>query len=246
MTDSAMQSEPAGAAPDAAEGGSPGGPSAGSSSTPSINYSRSRQREDKAASYNVKYEQEWHKRVSDRKEKRLLEAILRRMGKVSSMLDVPCGAGRLAGVMAPFAERHVKADYSAPMLDFCRSNAQGYVPRVANVSAFELPFLDRSVDAVLCIRLNHHVPQRADRLRLIDELCRVSRRFVLTTFFDESSFKNRLREWRKRRGGKKSKKSLSREEVAERAAAAGYRVVGQWRLSSLFSGHTFALLERTE
>jgi SAM-dependent methyltransferase len=210
-----------------------------------IRYSEDRRRPEKAESYNVKYEQELHKRVSDRNEKRLLELILSRVGHQERLLDVPCGAGRLSGVLSRWADHVTEVDYSFPMLGLCRANAADYVPHVANATAFELPFRDESFDVVASIRLSHHIPEHVDRLRHLRELCRVSRGHVLVSFFDHDSFKNRMRRARARLGeGKRAKKTLSRENVIQTAEACGFALAGRWPLSCVFSGHCFALLSR--
>jgi 2-polyprenyl-3-methyl-5-hydroxy-6-metoxy-1,4-benzoquinol methylase len=39
------------------------------------------------------------------------------------VLDVPCGAGRLSGIIARHADKLYEVDYSREMLHLCRSNA---------------------------------------------------------------------------------------------------------------------------
>ncbi len=213
------------------------------SQTPRIRYSEKRRQAHQAASYDVKYEKEIVKRASDAREKRLLTHILARSGRHQRLLDVPCGAGRLSAVMADNTERLIEADYAYPMIELAREKgAESYQPAVANVSAFDLPFGDGAVDMVVSIRLNHHIPDAVDRRRHVRELCRVSSRHVLVTFFDAHSMKNKIRNWR---GKKRPKSTMSRAEVTQLAGEVGYGIAGFWRLSPLFSGHTFALLERT-
>jgi SAM-dependent methyltransferase len=215
------------------------------SSTEKVAYSENRRRPEKAASYNVKYETKLHKRVSDRREKRLLAAILDSTGRHERLLDVPSGAGRLSGVLSRYADRIYEVDYAREMLKLCRANARGYEPRVAAASALTLPFADRSFDLVASVRLSHHLPDRARRLEHLGELLRVSRRYVLFTFFDSASLKNRLRELRRSLGAKvRSKWTLRREDVEDLARGRGFVVKETRSLSRLFSGHTFALLER--
>ncbi len=208
-------------------------------------YSENRRRSDKAASYDVKYEQEFHKRVSDRREKRLLESILATAGSHERMLDVPCGAGRLSGVLSRFADKVVEMDYSFPMLELCRQNAVDYVPQMANGNVLHLPFCDVAFDIVASIRVSHHLPKREDRLNHVRELCRVSSRHVLVTIFDEDSFKNRLRKFRTALWlKKKPKKTLSIGELRSLGDECGFDVAGSWSLSRMFSGHSFVLLRR--
>lgn len=208
-------------------------------------YTEDHTRPAAARSYHTKYEREFHKRVSNRTERALLERILARAGAVDSVLDVPSGTGRVSDIIARRARTVFEFDYSLEMVRLLRASREGYSPRLGVATVFHLPFRDRTFDLVVSIRLSHHIPDVEGRLWHIEELLRVSRRYVLVTFFDSGSVKNRLREFRRGIGGRKrSKYTLSRRQVVELAHANGFEPVGLWRLSFLFSGHTFALLER--
>ena len=76
-------------------------------------------------------------------------------------------------------------------------------------SAFHIPFKDNSVDAVVCCRLCHHLPNAEQRERLIDELLRVARRFVIMTFFDHHSVKNLLRRARNQLRSQPPKRTMT-------------------------------------
>jgi ubiquinone/menaquinone biosynthesis C-methylase UbiE len=158
---------------------------------------------------------------------------------------VPSGAGRLSGIIARHAAKLCEVDYSREMLRLCRRNASGYRPLAAVASVFQLPFRDLAFDLVVSIRLSHHIPDLEARRDHLRELFRVSRKFVLLTFFGEESWKNRLRNLYRRLGGKKrAKLTLSLEDVGDLARKAGFRIVTVKSLSSVFSGHFFTLLER--
>lgn len=213
--------------------------------TRKIRYSETCATDTAAASYRTKYQRHFHKRVSNRRERALLDRILERAGSVDRVLDVPAGAGRLADVIARRARALYSADYSKEMLRILRVDASALRPRPAVATAFHLPFRDRTFDLVVSIRLSHHIPDRDGRLWHLRELLRVSDRWVLVTFFDSGSFKNRVRELTRRLGSdKRGKHTLSRAEVEAQARERGFAVEGFWRLSSIFSGHTFALLRR--
>ena len=191
-----------------------------------IEYSENRRKPEKAASYDTKYQKELHKRLSDWREKNLLESLLRKTGIQEIVLDVPCGAGRLSPVIAEHARRLFEVDYSLEMLKLCRKNAVTYTPFTAQASAFQLPFADRTFDLAVSIRLSHHIPDHEGRKDHVREMLRVSKRFVLLTFFGEESLKNRLRNLHRSLGGKKrAKLTLRLSEVEELARGASFRVV---------------------
>ena len=210
-----------------------------------IEYSERMRRPERAASYNTKYEREFHKRVSDRREKRLLASILEPLGRHERLLDVPCGAGRLSGVFSRYANHVFEVDYSRELARLCRANARDYEPLLVNATAFQLPFPDRSMDLIVSVRLSHHVPEHEERLKLLRELLRVSRRFVLFSFFDRDSLKNRMRDLGRKLGsGKRGKYTLSRADVTACAAENGFALLRAPMLSWAFSGHRFAVLHR--
>jgi ubiquinone/menaquinone biosynthesis C-methylase UbiE len=207
-----------------------------------ITYSENRRRADKAASYDVKYERELHKRLSDWREKRLIGSLLADIGRLERVLDVPCGAGRLSGVLGRHARTLFEVDYSREMLKVCREKPREHEARFAEASAFDLPFGDGTFDMAVSIRLSHHIPDRVARLAHLRELFRISRRYVLATFFDEDTLKHRLRALHRRLGGRKRlKHTLSLEEVESAAGESGFRVLRSRKLSSMFSGHRFTL-----
>jgi ubiquinone/menaquinone biosynthesis C-methylase UbiE len=111
-------------------------------------------------------------------------------------------------------------------------------------SAFHIPFRDDSVDGVVCVRLCHHLPTVRERRKLVRELLRVARRFVIMTFFDHHSPKNLLRRARQRFDHKPAKNTMSMAEVADLAREAGGRLERCPPLSLIGSGHRYALMTR--
>jgi ubiquinone/menaquinone biosynthesis C-methylase UbiE len=109
-------------------------------------------------------------------------------------------------------------------------------------SAFHIPLRDESVDATVCVRLCHHLPTSAERERLLRELLRVSRRFVIMTYFDFHSVKNALRRLRRPFTGKPPKMTMKTSRVAELAKEGGAELVACPAVSLLGSGHRYAMM----
>src|SRR4029450_1642959 len=63
-----------------------------------------------------------------------------------------------------------------------------------------LPFIDSLFDSVLCIRLLHHRYSDAERQHILGELARVSRRFVIISFYRSTLLHTVARHWRGSRG----------------------------------------------
>jgi SAM-dependent methyltransferase len=206
-------------------------------------YAGSRRHDERAESYATKYDRELHKRISSYFERRAIRRALAITGADrATVLDVPCGAGRLTPLLQPVSSRLFSGDYSPAMLrQFQRAHRE---PCFVG-SAFDLPFADRAFDVVFSARLSHHIAsddRRADYLR---EIMRTSARWVIVTIFDRDSLKSRLREISRRFTGKRSKHTFARGDLETIAAAAGFRIAAGLPLSRLASGHVFYVLQRT-
>lgn len=209
-------------------------------------YAASRRTQAGAESYATKYDRELHKRVSSYFERRAVLRALARTGVTGGLvLDVPCGAGRLTPLLETAARRLVSVDYSPAMVAIHRRRFGERHPEALVGDSFRLPFRDRAFDVVFSARLSHHIGDEALRLEHLREVMRVSAAWTIVTVFDSRSLKNLLRDVRRAFNRKKPpKNTLSREQVASTAAAAGFSVVDALSLSRLASGHVFYVLQR--
>jgi SAM-dependent methyltransferase/uncharacterized protein YbaR (Trm112 family) len=206
-------------------------------------YQQEYQQVEAAADYNTKYERELLKRWSTRREYQLLSRLLASQARCRTLLELPCGGGRLSPAMARYADLMIEADVALGQVQYGRKNSRSNTPQVwLTASALRIPFRDAAVDGVVCVRLCHHLPHPAERQRLVAELLRVARRFVILTFFDYHSLKNLLRRIRCRFSGKRPKYTMTRQEVRDIAARQGARMAACPALSWVGSGHRYALL----
>ncbi|MEQ8762372.1 MAG: class I SAM-dependent methyltransferase [Planctomycetota bacterium] len=199
--------------------------------------------EEGALSYVAEYDDKLHRKLSNVAEVRILERLMKSVGQVDSLLDIPSGFGRFRDLFRGHARQVVEGDWSLEMLRVNRSQAEtpdevGFV----RADARSLPFADDSIDCVVSIRLSHHIPDRSQRYKHFDELLRVARRFVVATYFDEYSFKNLLRELRRPFNNKRSKWTLKTSEVRSLGRARGFELVESVPIFRLSSGHRYALL----
>jgi SAM-dependent methyltransferase len=97
-----------------------------------------------------------------------------------SVLDAPCGAGRLRPFVAgERGGRWLGADRAGEMLR--AAAAAGALP-LLRADCAALPLRDRSVDGVVMFRFLHHLDPQAARQALA-EAARVAGRFVVVSFF---------------------------------------------------------------
>lgn len=208
-------------------------------------YQAEYQRIERAAVYNLEYRRQILKRSSTKREFRLIRRHFEQVGHSRVVLDLPCGGSRLTPAFAEFADLVIEADIAIGPVLFGRSASAVATPRVwMTASAFHIPLRDAAVDGTVCVRLSHHLPTGPERDRLVRELLRVSRRFVVMTYFDHHSVKNRLRRLRQPFDHKPPKMTMTTARVAELAREQGARLVAAPALSRLGSGHRYALIVR--
>ena len=201
------------------------------------------QQVDRAAAYNRSYEKWPLKRQSTRREYQLIKELIARAGRSKLVLELPCGGSRLTPAFADSAALLIEADIAHGQLLYGRAETRVATPRIwMTASAFHIPLRDESVDGTICIRLSHHMPTATERERLLTELLRVSRRFVIMTYFDHHSLKNRLRRLRAPFDRQPPKMTMTTTRVAELAKERGARLIAAPPLSRIGSGHRYALI----
>lgn len=212
---------------------------AGDSAASSQRYQEAYAGLERAQDYNRAYEVRTLKRLSTQRERHLIAKLLGTQGRAGTLLELPCGGGRLSPSFAPWTELLIQADTGWGQLLHANRRPALAVPRVLlSASGFHVPFRDNSLDGVACVRLSHHLPTVEERHRLLRELLRVARRYVLMTFFDHHSLKNRLRQ----RTRKPPKMTMTVDEVGRIAREHGAQLVEAPALSWVGSGHRYALL----
>jgi len=99
------------------------------------------------------------------RDRAVVKLIRSRVPPGAGILDLGCGDGRLAGLLAGY--RYIGCDFQPGFL----APSQG-LAAVAAAEAECLPFADNAFDAVLCVGLFQHLPRIS---RAIDEIRRVLR-----------------------------------------------------------------------
>ncbi len=199
--------------------------------------------------YSVYYAGRHQKRLGQRlaawRERRIIAAAFRSLGPITTVLDIPSGAGRCLPILASFRFRVIPADVSPQLLDQGRLHYPRFVhtpaPVVAELNRIALA--DESVDAVLCSRLlrNLHLPD--DRIALMTELARVARVGCVATFFDAASLKYRRRLRRRLRKSRTGfRHAVTRQQFASEAERAGLRCVSMHAMLRYHSELTAAAL----
>jgi ubiquinone/menaquinone biosynthesis C-methylase UbiE len=199
-----------------------------------------------AEAYAQKYDRSIVRRFSARREAATLRLALEAVQASGTILDLPCGAGRFTGTIGRYADCVIAADISLPMVRVLTER----FPRTTGVSAFltdagAVALRDRSVDGVVVMRLLHHLSDPMERRAVIRECARTADRFLIASFLDKRSLKQKFHAWKRALGGRPvRRKAVAREDIAADFEAAGFRVVKYFSLSFLFSGQTVAAAVR--
>lgn len=206
-------------------------------------YQQNYQKDQRAAAYNAKYRDRWTKRISTWREFGLLDRMLKNQGRSKVLLDLPCGGGRLSPPMAHYTDLLIEADVALGQLRYGRQHGQVSTRQVwMSASGFHIPLHDESIDGTICVRLTHHLPTAAEREQLVRELLRVSKRFLIVSFFDYYSPKNILRRLRRPFNRKPSKSTMKVRELQFLAQDCGATLVEYPALFLIGSGHRYALM----
>lgn len=200
--------------------------------------------EERARHYHAKYDDDLEHRVSNRAERRAVDRLLAVAAAAGRWLDVPSGAGRFRSVLEGRGLEYVAADASPAMLVFARSGeASDRRAPAVRVDARRLPFADGAFDGILCIRFLHHFAAAPDRVEVLRELRRVTRRYAIVSFFDASSLQAARRVLRRRRGRATGRHAQAIRSFRDEASAAGFRVAAMRHRARFVSEWAVALLE---
>jgi len=201
----------------------------------------------KAQRYATRFERGGHRGI-DRREQRAVAGVFAGLDDCASVLDVPSGAGRFLRTLAGAAGRRIiEIDVAHEMLGLARdrSRQHGVVAGVLQADALALPVRDGGVDCVFCNRLLHHILTPAERQQFLREFARVSRRYLVISFFDYHRL-GALRVWLKRLQGRRPDyaRQPTPGQFAEEARAAGFRVTATVPTGPFWVAEHYLLLEK--
>ena len=152
-------------------------------------YQRRFQDKERAARYSKRFEHGSRKRT-DLREQKAVARIFAALKDCQSVLDVPCGAGRFAATLGKGDRLLIESDVAHEMVDIARQHGRqlGVRARWIQSDAGRLPVRDGAVDCIFCNRLLHHILPVDERAMFLKEFRRVTRRWLVLTFFDYQVF----------------------------------------------------------
>jgi SAM-dependent methyltransferase len=191
-------------------------------------------------------------RLVDRKEKRILHKILRRVvdkagGNSIHALDIPCGYGRFSELLLDKGFNLTSSDLSFEMVKRAKekSPVPAHLLAVAADAKKGLPFKNAKFDLVLSMRFFHHVHLSEERCAILKEFSRISAEWVILSFYKTNWLHSVQRKLR--RMIKKSKtqiKMIPGKKFRREAQSAGLRIVKVYPLLKGIHSQHIALLRK--
>lgn len=127
----------------------------------------------------------WRGRLGDWLDKRALQRALDRLPqKDGTILDIPCGTGRITSYLVAKDYKVTAADVSAEMISVaqdCLTDRLVHVRGYVQANATCLPFRDEAFACVTAIRFMGHIPP-STRVQILHELARVSQGHVISDY----------------------------------------------------------------
>lgn len=117
----------------------------------------------------------------NKREKNLVAEIFREHSLSGTILDIPVGYGRFVPLLRSFGTLFA-ADIGIFPLLYERQQV-GLARGCVNCAAENLPLADNSVDLVFCFRLLQHQHEEGERVRVLKEFQRVSRRWIVMSVY---------------------------------------------------------------
>jgi len=151
-------------------------------------------------------------------------------------LDAPCGYGRFAGLLGEAGFAISATDLSVAMVKRARACAAASIYPIGMVADLTrgLPFKPGTFSLVFSMRFFHHLHESPARRAALAEFARVSRDWLIVSYYQANPLHLAQRALRRRILRKKTRiKMISGREFREEAASSGFDVV---RVVPLFRG----------
>ena len=166
----------------------------------------------------------------------LVTKLLAAAGGVRSVLDLPCGTGRLLEPLGRAGYRVVGGDVSAAMLEV----GSGRSAPLVRATAAHLPFRDGAFDVALSVRFLFHVEPGPERTAILAELGRVASRLVVGEVRFRGTAKHLGRYLRSRVGlSRRYRPAPGTVEIERELADAGLSLLALRPVSRIFSDKAF-------
>lgn len=182
------------------------------------------------------------KAKKDKAEMNLVKKGFARCNDIHTTLDAPCGVGRATILLASLGFDTTGIDLGEGAVKIAQREMalSGEKGKIEAGNLENLQFGDQAFDAVLCFRFYHHLPNDDIRQKVVDELCRTAKKYVLISHFSPYSFTSIKRYLKNRLGMKRSiQHATTLTSLTKKFEHCGYQLVEDIPQSRFF--HTLHL-----
>jgi ubiquinone/menaquinone biosynthesis C-methylase UbiE len=183
----------------------------------------------------------------NRREQRAVKRIFADLPDCRSVVDVPSGAGRFAKNLSRDGLRVIAIDVAFEILEHGKERAEkNNVPvTFLQGDATKIPIRSGAVDCVFCNRLLHHILAETERAVLLKEFQRVTKRYLVISFFDYRSF-GVVRRFLKALKGRKPSyaQQPTFEQFTQEVLAAGFKVRAVVPIGAPWVAQKYFVLEK--
>ena len=220
-----------------------------SNSNTSFDHNSGWQSEQVAKKYDERRFTSFFGRAFDRAEKNALATVLSEAESqqpIKTVLDLPCGTGRISEFLLRRGYDLECADISKEMIDVAQSRLAGIGGNDVKYTVMDIYNIDRpdaTYDCVSCIRLFQHLDSD-ERARALKELGRVSKRYLVVNVMYTSLYYGLVRKLRLALGRYAPRFTCSQQQLQTELEFAGLRVVKSIFSQPYFGGNLVLLLEK--
>ena len=153
-------------------------------------------------------------KIIDWREKYIIQKILKNISEENfSILDIPCGYGRFINILENKGNKIFASDLSFSMVERAREKNYKNFYFISNLKN-GIPLKSNTVECVFCFRFFHHLHNKEDRIKVLKELGRVSKKWIIISCYIENKIHSIQRKIRKKLMKKKTEiKIISLEDL---------------------------------
>ncbi len=192
--------------------------------------------------YEKKRYRHFDQKLINQLEHRIMYKLLRKAHiENGHILNVPCGFGRFTAILNAFNLKILYFDLHPKMVKRCREQFETNGHSFMNGTIRKLPFKNRCFDAIMTIRFFHHYFDDHDRLLMLRELQRVSKKYVIVTYY-KTSFLHTIIKKFNNRGNRII--MLKRKQFYKELETAGLKPIMEKSPLPFLHAQRFLLLEK--
>jgi SAM-dependent methyltransferase len=187
-------------------------------------------------------------KIIDWREKKIVKKILDILPEKNLLItDIPCGYGRFSEIFKKRGFRLINSDLSFSMVSRARErNSSSKNFYIVSDLKKGIPLKSGEVDCVFCFRFFHHLHSSIERERILSEFSRISRKWVIISFYQTNKLHSFQRKIRKRLTKSKTKiKMISLDDFRHEAEKSKLKIVKIFPVLKGIHSQHIALLEKT-